>query len=432
VFLLVLALTSIASGDPGYKTGEAVVLREKPGERQAVVARLPAGTKVDVDREQGRWRHVRAGGKSGWVTRTTLVGGPPPNDVGAAGKWSANVRGAATAAANTDALTIEVIAEAATLRGEPNANAPTVGDATPGARLAVLDARTQPGWIKVRDAAGLTGWIERDHVDNGDADAAFQRPLPGAAGGGDAIRPPPRGVALRGAARIGYRSLDMAYRSNGGAQFANYVLSSEATTLDLDGDALLRSHSRRLGIGFDARFRLSYSAPGIAYVEPSGMTSRIAFSMIEGDAGVRAALRVGVADVAFRTGYHYGAFLVKDVENVGKLPRERLQGLTAGSRVDVRPADSRFGISTRLDVMLVGRRAQTPGLQDGTSSTARALWFGFGVHYTLSRRMTLEATFDYERATTGWTGMATRTPGATAAHRTDTTQLIEIGLSTEL
>lgn len=430
VSLAIVASTSRSYAD-GYKTAGPVHLRAKPGEKQELTGDVPANTAVEILEEQGRWRRVKAGKLSGWVARTQLVGGPPPAPGGSQGAWRTHVRGKETAAGGTAVLLVQVVGKVGVVRGAPQVAAASVVEAAPGTHLAVVDARSTPGWIKVRDESGLEGWIARAEVANGEADAAFMRPTRAEEERRAEVRRRARKLALRAAARVGYRSLAMDFHSNGTDTLANYVMSSEATTITADGEVALRP-GHRFGASLDARARLGYSAPGIAYTDLGGMTSHIPFSMLEGDLGLRVNMRVGEADVALRAGYHYEALLVDDVENPGRMPRERLAGATLGSRVDLHPAALPFAISARLDVMLAGGRAQTPGLEDGATSTARALWAGLAIHYPLSPRFSLVGVFDYERATTGWTGAGTRVTGATSAHRTDTSQLIEIGLATEL
>jgi hypothetical protein len=131
-----------------------------------------------------------------------------------------------------------------------------------------------------------------------------------------------------------------------------------------------------------------------------------------------------------RAGVHYDAFLAASADNAGMLPRERLLGATLGARVDVAPERSRFAISARFDALVVGGRAQTAGLEDGPASTARALWGGATMRCALSPRLAVFGGYDFGRASTEWTGMSARQPGATRTRRIDTAQLVEIGLGT--
>jgi hypothetical protein len=113
------------------------------------------------------------------------------------------------------------------------------------------------------------------------------------------------------------------------------------------------------------------------------------------------------------------------------LPRERLLGATIGARIEIVPPRSRIAVTARFDVLAIGSRAQTPGLEDGQSSTAHALWGGLSVRYTLGWLSPFVA-LDFGRATTTWTGMSVREPGVTNAQRVDSTQLVQLGISAEL
>src|SRR5262245_55030992 len=54
------------------KTSEEVELRDKPGEKQSVIAKLPVGTDVILEAMRGRWYRVRALNRVGYVMRTSL------------------------------------------------------------------------------------------------------------------------------------------------------------------------------------------------------------------------------------------------------------------------------------------------------------------------------------------------------------------------
>jgi hypothetical protein len=148
---------------------------------------------------------------------------------------------------------------------------------------------------------------------------------------------------------------------------------------------------------------------------------------------VRLGTRVrNVFDLALRAGGHYDAFLAGSVKNAGMLPRERLLGATLGARIDIAPDRSRFTVTARFDAMIVGARAQTAGLEDGTSSRARALWGGATMRYALWPRLALFGGYDFSRASTEWSGMSGRQPGVTRTRRIDTAQLVQIGISAAL
>jgi uncharacterized protein YgiM (DUF1202 family) len=445
------------------KTLDKVIVRKRPGERQAAIATLPAGTEVHIEGEEGRWLRVRAGRVSGYLARTTVSDPavPPAPDAppggGTAGSisdasgpggpgepgprtrtWGGARRPDPTEAPVTE-LFVEVIAEAAELRAEARPDAERVGQVPRGARLAVLEVDEAAGWVRARDGAGRAGWIARAVVGNSTAAAAA---APGAAPdpaepravrAAAALDPrATRRLALRADAGIGYRTFAMDFRSNGGGGLANYLVDSGAGAADLDVELALRP-SPRWRVAVDGRLQLSRLGPGLDYPGPSAPPGKIAFSTFGADAGVRAGRRLGPAfEVWLRAGGHYDAFVATDVENAGRLPRERLLGATAGARVDVAPPESRITASLWADALVVGSRRQTPGLEDGTDSSVRAAWAGATLRFRIGAHVSILGAYDFGRVSTRWSGMSVRQPGATGARRNDGSQLVQIGLGAEL
>lgn len=408
-----------------------VVLRKRPGERQAEVAKLAPGTSVLVEQEEGRWLRVRAGAHAGYLARTTVT---DPVATRAPGeprrRW-----GADRVAAGTTGLAIGVRVATATLHAEPRAGTAVVGTVARGTRLAVIGGG-DPGWLHVRTGEGRDAWIARTDVDNGTAAVAITEPAE--------IRPAiPRSdgpVASRGrlvtrlGVAVGYRSLGMDFSSNGTTGLANYVVAADAGAADIDVDLVAR-FARRLSLGVDGHVQVGSSSPGsgIEYLGPSRPGGSIAFSTVTSDAGVRVGLRAGqLFELALRGGLHYDTFITREVANAGRLPRERLLGATAGLRIAIMPPRSRVDVELRLDVLAIGWRDQTAGLEDGAASVAHALWGGATVRMPISRRMALLSAFDFGRATTSWSGMSVRDPSATLGRRVDQTQTVRIGLAAEL
>jgi SH3-like domain-containing protein len=430
------AYAVVASVTPAHagarRTLEPVALRKKPGEKEAVVARLPAGAEVAVLAIDGRWLRVRAAGVEGYLARTT-VSPPDPEDAAAAlvGQWSAGRRAGGRTVGD---LFVDVVVGRAALRAEPRPDAAQVAALGRGARLTVVDAASDPAWIHARDPAGHDGWIGRAQVDNGASsvvvtgvdlrDVERARDDRGAA-------PAPRPLQLRAELGVGFRALGMNLTSNAEGGLTNYVVDAGAVAATLDADAVLRLG--RWLAGADARVSASDSSPGIDYPGPTAPPGKIPFRTFASDAGARLGARLPRAfDVALRAGVHYDAFLPRSVANAGMLPRERLLGATLGARVDIAPERSRFAVAARFDAMVIGGRAQTAGLQDGTSSTAHALWGGLTLRYALGHRLAAFGGYDFGRATTEWSGMSARQPGVTRTRRIDTAQLVQLGISAEL
>jgi hypothetical protein len=334
--------------------------------------------------------------------------------------------------------------EAVTIRKKPGEKEAAVAKLAANTPITVLDEEGR--WLRVRAGAN-EGYVLRTSV-NDDTPApdaspkwgasppeVLGKPVQAAAGPADVseayTRPAPGHLTLRGELGLGYRSLGMDHSSNAEGGLTNYLVDADAVAVVLDGGGTLRLAGAWFA-GFDAHTHLSLSSPGIDYPGPTASPGKIPFTTFAVDVGARLGLRVRDIDLAARIGGHYDAFLPKSVDNAGMLPRERLLGLTAGVRADFAPAHSRFGASARFDVLALGSRAQTPGLEDGTSSTAHALWGGLSLRYLIGAHVAPFLAYDFGRATTSWTGPSVREPGVTNAHRTDTTQLLELGVGGEL
>lgn len=426
---VIVAMVAVADASP-RRTTEAVTLRQKPGEREAVVAKLPANTEVTVLGESGRWLKVRApSGAVGYVTRTTITD-PSVTKLAPTGAWSSARH---PDGREIDALFVEVTVPTSALHAQPTPTSAKVGDVAKGAHLAVIDGES-PGWVHARDDQGNEGYIARADVDNGASNVTVTGvDLQGTGMSRDAfVRPAPRALTIRADLGIGYRSLGMDLTSNADGGLTNYLVAADAFATNLDVDAILRRSERWFFAG-DARFALGTSSPGIDYPGPTATPGKIPFDTFGADVGVRAGVHAHRAlDLAVRVGGHYDAFLPKNIDNVGRLPRESLTGATLGARAELVPMGSRVSASVHLDVLAIGARAQTPGLEDGTNSSAHAVWGGATVRYFVSRHVSPFAGYEFERATTSWSGMSTREPGVTRAHRIDTVQLLQIGVSAEL
>jgi SH3-like domain-containing protein len=433
--IAVIAPLAVADAEP-RRTLAAVTLRKKPGEREPAVAQLPANTVVTVLAIEGRWLRVRAHNVDGYLTRTTVSAPEPAEAPDASSAWSAPRKAGGKIVSD---LLVQVVAPRAALRQDPRDDAAAVGELARGARLVVVDAATDPAWIHARAPDGRTGWIARAEIDNGASSVVVTGVdlrgigLAGAARSSAAVRP----LMVRAGLGVGFRALGMDLTSNGEGGLTNYVLDADAIAATVDVEVVKRLAGRAF-VAADLRAQASDSSPGIHYPGPTAPAGTIAFRTLAGDLGARIGVRARrVFDLALRAGGHYDAFVAADVKNAGRLPRERLLGATLGARVDIVPDPtgalaSRFTASVRFDVLVVGTRAQTAGLEDGTASTARALWGGVTMRYSLFPRLAIFGGYEFSRASTRWSGMSVRQPGVTSTRRVDTAQLVQIGLVTEL
>jgi len=241
---------------------------------------------------------------------------------------------------------------------------------------------------------------------------------------------PAEPIRIHAALGIGYRSLAYDFSSSTGGGLSNYLVSADAAPAAVVIDGSWRRG--RLVAGLDLEAGGSTSSPGIEYTGPSAPSGRIPFTTALARGGIRAGVAWGLYEISVRPGGHYDAFLARDVENVGKLPRERLLGGTLGLRASVAPPSSRVAVALRVDVMVAGSRAQTPGLEDGTDSTARAVWAGATLRIALARHLGLVFAYDFGRASTQWSGMSVRDAGVSDARRVDSSQLVQLGVSANL
>jgi SH3-like domain-containing protein len=426
----VVAPLLLARAEP-RRTLEEVTLRNKPGEKEAAVARLSANTPVTVLAVEGRWLRVRANGTTGYLTRTT-VSAPASGDAEPSGTWSAARRVSGQVVAD---LYVQVVAPRAALRAAPRPDAAQIDEVARGSRLSVIDAASDPAWVHARDEAGRDGWIAREQIDNGASavvvtgvDLAGIRLVrdPGAA-----LVLPPR-LSVRAELGVGIRALGMDLTSNGDGGLTNYALEADAVAATFDVEVAMRLAGKAF-VAADARVSASDSSPGIDYPGPTAPAGKIGFRTFASDGGVRIGTRARrVFDLALRAGVHYDAFVADQVKNAGMLPRERLLGATLGVRIDIAPERSRITIAARFDALVVGSRAQTRGLEDGPSSTVRALWGGVTMRYALGHRIAVFGGYDASRVSTDWSGMSVRQPGVTRTRRVDTAQLVQLGISTEL
>jgi len=332
------------------------------------------------------------------------------------------------------------------LRKKPGEHEPAVATLRAGT---VVTVEAQDGrWLRVR-AGDRVGYLTRTTVVDAGARASSGARGTWSADGKDvtqlatvtaaapAPRPPEREAvpapgALRATAALAYCSLGMDFTSDRAAGIANYLIAAEALAAELSGDATARL-GERLRAGGDARVLVATSAPGpgISYTGPSAPSGDIPFSTVGADAGARVGMARGAFALALRAGFHYDAFLPRELANAGRLPREQLVGATLGARVDVAPPGSRFDVALRFDALAFGRRSQTTGLEDGTASRAGALWGRATIRYRLSERLSLVSGIELARATTHWTGASMRAAGVMRADRVDTVQLVQIGVSAE-
>ncbi len=423
-FVGALSVSATAVADVRHTT-EAVVLRKKPGEREPAVTNIPANAEITVLSEQGRWVRVRYGSAEGYITRTT-IDEPVPQVTPTAG-WSA-ARHPNETGEVTDLFVQTTVPSR--LFASPSTGAAPIAELASGTKLSIVDAASTPGWVHARDDGGHDGWIARAEVsDTGSGVTVDANSIHTANVGAPFVRAPER---AHGELGVGYRSLGMNMTANQVNGLTNYLAASDAMAA-VGTVEVLWTITGRIYVGADARVEVSQSSPGLDYPGPTNMPGKIPFDTFAADVGGQVGIHVNeLVNVALHLGGHYDAFLPDDVNNVGMLPRESLAGATVGLRAALVPPHSRFAATARFDVLAIGSRSQTPGLQDGTDSRAHAVWGGATLSYLIGRRIAMFAGFDLGWASTHWDGPSAREPGVTNAHRVDTSQLVQLGVSAAL
>ncbi len=446
--------TKVVTTEPPAKqldartTLEAVTLRKRPGERQPAAGKLAAGTEIVVEAEQERWLRVRAGGITGYVTRTTVsaprvtrtaaatqdmrsqsshetvesgeqlaataavdVDGPRPTS------WR-TTRELATTKATSTALFATVTVRSSVVRTEPVATSDEVATLSEGTRVTVMEARSTPGWIQVRDADDQVGWIAQSELGNGHdmvTAAAGEPParlLDAAATATVAAdEDHHQRWSLHLAAGAGYRALASQIESSGGTQ----QLAGRASVARVDLDTAAYALPS-IFVGVDAHLEVGRSA-----VELDGAGA----GAVHGTRGLAAGVRVGVrprgiAELSLRAGTRRES--VKVIEGEGA--EEQLSGTTLGVRVDVKPSRSRLAARLEVDSLVAGTWQQGEGAMQ---RPARAQWAGMTIGVRIIGAVSLHATFELAHASTVWTDTATAEPAST--RRIDTSQLLQVGLS---
>src|SRR4051812_40385036 len=72
VVVLLMVLAGAAAAERVRTTGSTKVFK-RTGEQSAVVTRVSKGTTLQVVATSGRWLKVRVNGRTGWVTRSSVV-----------------------------------------------------------------------------------------------------------------------------------------------------------------------------------------------------------------------------------------------------------------------------------------------------------------------------------------------------------------------
>ena len=129
---ILLALAQSASALEYRSTGRATILYDAPSTAAGKVAIAGSGLPLEVVVDTESWIKVRDfSGRLSWVEKSALGG----------------------------AKTVMVKAETSTLRKQPRADAEAVTQIARGVLLSVTGPADAFGWLPVKHADGLTGWL---------------------------------------------------------------------------------------------------------------------------------------------------------------------------------------------------------------------------------------------------------------------------------
>jgi hypothetical protein len=309
--------------------------------------------------------------------------------------------------------TVEVAVAKTKLRSKPSKKGKSVHRVKKGVSLVVLDE--QKGWMLVEDPDGEQGWIKKSEIFEGGARPARQINL---------------------SAKLGFERMAQVFRSDGDGALAGYDIAAASAQVSVKADYVQKYKASYL-IGADLRYDLGKSTPGIRY-----QTDTAAADIPYTTHDVQAAALIGydfhhkTGAAAFgRLGYHYGLFQVANVgdftKNLAHLPSETLAGVTVGLAAEAPHLNDKIGAHLVADYMIMGKRAQTKGLEDGSVSTAKSAWANLTADYQWKPDMSINIGYQYEYSKTVWTGAVAasmRGTNATAAARKDTSHALLIGL----
>jgi hypothetical protein len=344
-----------------------------PGEVSAKLASLPVGARVRVLGRKGRWLRARYRGQLGWIIQSTAepLVAPPARSVEVDPEsWRAG------------SIRVAGVAKAVAL--EPGPREP-----------------------------GRTG-AERGRPDQADGashtDHARHHTAP----------------RLRARTRVGVgaSSFGSSFRSDGQSELAEYQISAN-TSMVVVATELVTPALRRFAAVVDASYAIALGTPGIRYQgSAEASDDRVSFALHDVDVGGRLGVQLPLDRAIFaavRIGWHDSWFHVDDInDNPGKLARESLRGLVVGVRMDGalgRNLITRFA----MDWLASGRRRQTPGLEDGESAHAAAVWASLAVAYTITSTIAVDGGYGLGWSHTRWSGVSTRQSDVMSAQRDDRT-----------
>jgi uncharacterized protein YgiM (DUF1202 family) len=246
---------------------------------------------------------------------------------------------------------------------------------------------------------------------------------------------------LSATAQAGVAILGQRFTSNGSGALTNYQADTDAFGLMI-GLGYQRAVGKYLRLGLDGEYAFA-GGGAVRYRTDAGnlilgvQTHTIDFGA---SAGVHFDV-IGGLELGVRLGGEIGLNLI--APNLkAPLPSDRVVGMTIGAGASApslfRIAQRPVGLRIAGGGLVPADRAQTPGLEDGTSSTTYGAFFGGAVTFGLTAPPTpgkkyvgnllLAASYNYNIAATHYTGQSHRNVTITAADRGSAQHLISFGL----
>lgn len=414
-------------------TNQSTPVYQRAGEASRVILTVKSNQQVTILAEDGRWVKVRVKGRTGYVPRSTLdladdeevqrntrrrpfvdgrskkrtFGGEGPDDrVGAdsvdtsddddgasAGKRRASRRAddedgragdddegdaaprkrrpprdgdadapgedednpvATSTSSDDDKRAAVSVTERVVLRANPSRKSAKIMTAHVGDKFYLVEKRG--GWALVETEDGdKSGWV-------------LQRLLEGDGIVGKRQR------RLDVSAQLALTVISQNLSSTGTtAKFPdNYSISTSAAALALSGEWLM-PFKADFYLGAQLTYIGTKALPGLSY-----MGTNIPITMhnlnVRGEFGYDFHKPSGMLLLG-RLGYHYDAYLMP-VDNKATLPSESLAGPTLGVALDVPRLRPSISVRGALDAIVLAKRGQTVGLEDGASPSAIGLSLG--------------------------------------------------------
>jgi uncharacterized protein YgiM (DUF1202 family) len=445
------------------------------GERSGVITKIASGKTLSVLNTQGRWLKVRVNGRTGWVTRSSVVSlaetdvprntrrrpfvdgrstrrgwadGAPDDRVGADAVDPGGDDGEADGGGDGDGggddgdgggdgdggddgdgsddddgddggaeeaapemAFVVVTADKAKLYPRASRKAKASRTLRRGARLTVLE--DQGDWIRV-EFGDDAGYVSADLV-----------------GVEGSVRKKREITAI---ARLGFASIGGTFTSNGPAMQptgppSNYSVSSTALSVDV-GVELVYAYKKDYFLGGGIEYLGCVATPGIRYADAMNAED-IGFKTHDIDLRVLGGYdfhdKRGMTAWG-RLGYHVGLVSFSNLMNLAQLPSETFKGPSIGVGLKVPKVTDKIGASGSLDLVYPGSRSQTQNNEDGAEQGAMAATLQLIGDYAWKDAWALQAAYRLGYAKTAWSGASNRVTNVTAAERRDLSHVLTLGL----